>query len=230
MHFWFIPKDYPNVWSRFLLLVFNLIFVPNVIFLSNTIWKSTTTIFHLPPPPKIEGRGSCVKLLCVNQLFEIWELRSQIRHWNGSMVHKSIIARLSSFGQSNSCAHGMALISMLVAKGKLLSSHQNVFGCNFFSPSMSLPWWKKMFSWQLNRLRVEENSFKEQTFKTSSSCCKLMECSVSGYRTRINLGTGRNKQKNPKLFRVCILSHKPPVLLQSLVYIIISYIGLHCEV
>lgn len=69
---------------------------------------------------------------------------------------------------------------------------------SYFSPSMSLSWWKKMlFSWQLGRLRVEEKSFKEQMFKTNSSFCKLMACSDSGIRTRINPGTGRNKQKNP---------------------------------
>lgn len=175
--------------------------MPNVIFLSNVIWKSTTTIFQLPPPLKIEGGGSCVKFLCVTQLFEIWELGPQIRHWNGHMVYKSITAHLSSFGQSNSCAHGMALFSMLLAKGKLLTSHQNAFGCHFliFSPSTSLPWWKKMlFSWQLGRPRVEENSFKEQMFKTNSSFCYLMECSVSGCRTRVNPVTVKNKQKKPQ--------------------------------
>lgn len=95
----------------------------------------------------------------------------------------------------------MALFSMLLAKGKLLTSHQNAFGCHFliFSPSTSLPWWKKMlFSWQLGRPRVEENSFKEQMFKTNSSFCYLMECSVSGCRTRVNPVTVKNKQKKPQ--------------------------------
>lgn len=165
MYFWFIPNDYPNVSSRLLLLVFNLIFVPNVIFLSNTIWKSTTTVFHPPPPPKIEGRGSCVKFLYVTQLFESWELGLQIRHWNGSMVHKSIIAHLSSFGQSSSSAHGMTFFSMLLAKGKLLTSHQNGFGCNFFSPSMSLPWWKKMFSWQLGQQELKKKVLRSKCLK-----------------------------------------------------------------
>lgn len=42
-------------------------------------------------PQKLKAGGNCVRFLHVTQLFEIWELGLQIRHWNGSMVHKSII-------------------------------------------------------------------------------------------------------------------------------------------